>query len=102
MELSARATNLFQQFQDRGQGNRHTCSGKYCVFLPEHVCCFSEVGYMSKDEAVQGEIFKSEAAKALSELGAAKGGKARAKALSREERSRIAREAVETRWRNAG
>lgn len=44
----------------------------------------------------------SEAAKALSLLGAAKGGEARAKALSPEERSRIAREAVEKRWRNAG
>lgn len=44
----------------------------------------------------------SKAGKALSLLGAAKGGEARAKALSSEERSRIAREAVETRWRNAG
>jgi hypothetical protein len=44
----------------------------------------------------------SDAAKTLSLLGAAKGGAARAKALSPEERSRIAREAVETRWRNAG
>ena len=44
----------------------------------------------------------SDAGKALSSLGASKGGKARAKALSQEERSRIAREAVETRWRNAG
>lgn len=44
----------------------------------------------------------SEAAKTLSLLGAAKGGDARAKALSAEDRSRIAREAVETRWRNAG
>ena len=44
----------------------------------------------------------SEAAKTLSLLGAAKGGDARAKGLSAEERSRIAREAVETRWRNAG
>jgi hypothetical protein len=44
----------------------------------------------------------SDAAKALSLLGAAKGGAARAKSLSPEDRSRIAREAVETRWRNAG
>ena len=44
----------------------------------------------------------SEAATLLSKLGAAKGGKARAKSLSAEERSRIAREAVEVRWRNAG
>jgi P63C domain len=40
----------------------------------------------------------SKAAKALSALGAAKGGNARAKALSPEERSAIARNAVETRW----
>lgn len=44
----------------------------------------------------------SEAAKALSLLGASKGGEARAKSLSPEERSEIARRAVETRWRNAG
>ena len=44
----------------------------------------------------------SEAAKQLSQLGAAKGGTARAKSLSPEDRSRIAREAVEARWRKAG
>lgn len=44
----------------------------------------------------------SEAAKALSLLGAAKGGEARAKSLSPEERSRIARAAVQKRWKNAG
>ena len=44
----------------------------------------------------------SEAAKALSLLGAAKGGEARARSLSSEERSRIAREAVEKRWAKAG
>lgn len=44
----------------------------------------------------------SEAAKALSRLGASKGGEARAKSLSAEERSRIAREAVEKRWAKAG
>src|SRR5262249_15504488 len=48
------------------------------------------------------EFDKSEAAKALSKLGASKGGKARAKALSAEERSRIGREAVEARWRAEG
>lgn len=40
----------------------------------------------------------SEHAKALSELGAAKGGRARAQALSPEERSEIARRAAEARW----
>ncbi len=44
----------------------------------------------------------SEAAKALSLLGASKGGDARAARLSPEERSRIAREAVEKRWAKAG
>jgi len=44
----------------------------------------------------------SEAAKELSQLGASKGGKARAKALSPEQRQAIARAAVEARWRKAG
>lgn len=44
----------------------------------------------------------SEAAKALSLLGASKGGDARAARLSPEERSRIAREAVEKRWAKLG
>lgn len=44
----------------------------------------------------------SEAAKTLSLLGASKGGEARAKRLSPDERSRIAREAVEKRWAKAG
>lgn len=44
----------------------------------------------------------SVAAKTLSVLGAAKGGLARAKKLTPEQRSEIAREAVEARWRNAG
>lgn len=45
---------------------------------------------------------KAEAAKALSVLGASKGGFARAKALTPEERSVSARIAVEARWRKAG
>lgn len=44
----------------------------------------------------------SEAAKELSKLGAAKGGNARAKALTAEQRSAIARAAVEERWRKQG
>jgi hypothetical protein len=44
----------------------------------------------------------SEGAKVLSALGAAKGGLARAKKLTPEERSESARAAVEARWRNAG
>src|ERR1700730_11707624 len=45
---------------------------------------------------------RSDAARALGLFGAAKGGLARAKALTPEERTKIARAAVETRWRNAG
>lgn len=44
----------------------------------------------------------SDAGKALSSLGASKGGQARAKALSRAERRAIGRAAVEARWRKAG
>jgi hypothetical protein len=43
-----------------------------------------------------------EAAKELSKLGAAKGGKARAKSLTPEQRQAIGRAAVEARWRKAG
>ena len=43
----------------------------------------------------------SEAAKALGRLGGLKGGKARAAKLTPEERSEIARKAVETRWAKA-
>ena len=42
---------------------------------------------------------KNPAAVALSKLGASKGGKARAAKLSAQERSRIARRAVEARWK---
>lgn len=44
----------------------------------------------------------NEAARELSKLGASKGGIARAKALSKEQRSAIARRAVETRWEREG
>ncbi len=40
----------------------------------------------------------SEAAKLLSRLGASKGGKARARALSPQRRKEIARNAVQARW----
>ena len=42
---------------------------------------------------------KNPAAVALGRLGGAKGGKARAAALSQEERSRIAKKAAEARWK---
>jgi hypothetical protein len=44
---------------------------------------------------------KNPAAVALAKLGASKGGKARAKALSPKERSRIAQRAAEVRWKKA-
>ena len=44
----------------------------------------------------------NEAARALSALGASKGGKARAMSLSPEQRSEIARAAVQARWEKAG
>jgi P63C domain len=45
---------------------------------------------------------RSQAARELSRVGAAKGGRARANVLSPEERSEIARKAVRTRWEKAG
>jgi ABC-type phosphate/phosphonate transport system ATPase subunit len=42
---------------------------------------------------------KNPAAVALAKLGASKGGKARAEKLSARERSRIARKAVNARWK---
>lgn len=56
-----------------------------------------------KDHSQTGSsTLTSDAAKALASLGASKGGKARAKSLSPEERSEIARHAVAARWRKAG
>jgi len=52
---------------------------------------------MAKTQTVKKK--KNPAAVALSKLGASKGGKARAKKLSPKERSRIAKLAVEARWR---
>lgn len=52
-----------------------------------------------------GELFPalaSEAAKAMSALGASKGGKARANTMTREERVEVARNAVRARWAKAG
>jgi hypothetical protein len=57
---------------------------------------------MAKTNDRQLELLRSDAAKALSSLGASKGGAARAKSLTSEERSSIARTAVEARWRRAG
>lgn len=81
------------------------------VYLPVHVVKYflgqvlrfpSRAGRIALEVTRMSKIAGSEAAKALGALGAAKGGEARAKALSPEERSRIAREAVEKRWAKAG
>lgn len=55
---------------------------------------------MEDDDKLQDGV--SEAAKALSSLGASKGGDARALKLSPERRSEIARAAVESRWERQG
>jgi hypothetical protein len=47
-------------------------------------------------------IESSEQGKQLAESGSAKGGRARASVLTREERSEIARQAVRARWAKAG
>ncbi len=49
--------------------------------------------------APKAEPAKNPHAVALSQLGASKGGKARAKKLSKKRRSEIAKQAVEARWR---
>lgn len=55
---------------------------------------------MSDDELIPATA--SEAAKAMSALGASKGGKARANTMSKEERTEVARNAVRARWAKAG
>src|SRR5579872_4963992 len=55
-------------------------------------------GEMAKDKS----SLPSRRAKELSELGASKGGRARASVLTPEQRSAIAREAVRARWMKAG
>jgi P63C domain len=56
---------------------------------------------MDNERDQDGAIDPKAAAKAFSQLGASKGGKARAKNLTPEERSEIARRASETRWTKA-
>ena len=48
-----------------------------------------------------GKIRTSEAARVLSKLGAAKGGRARAKSLTAEERSAIASKGAKAKWAKA-
>jgi hypothetical protein len=75
--------------------------------LPEHVLTLFElpvnIGARASNPFKKGELMDedqkiNEAAKELSRLGASKGGIARAEKLTPEERSDIARRAVEVRW----
>lgn len=52
-----------------------------------------------EDKAVLARFQASKDAKTLSDLGASKGGHARAKSLSPERRSEIAKKAAETKWK---
>lgn len=78
----------------------------YSVYLLGHECKIFIDFFLGQvyDVGMKDEPFKltSEAAKKLSQLGAAKGGEARASKLSPERRREIARAAVQTRWEKAG
>ena len=54
--------------------------------------------YTCKEQPMGSEPTDSDAGKTLSKLGASKGGEARAEKLTAEQRSEIARQAVQTRW----
>lgn len=56
----------------------------------------------NREEREMSEKAASDAGKALSKLGAQKGGRARANVLTPEERRQIARDAVRARWAKAG
>jgi hypothetical protein len=55
--------------------------------------------FQEEDQAVLARFQASKDAKTLSDLGASKGGHARAKSLSPERRSEIAKKAAETKWK---
>lgn len=61
----------------------------------------SIVGDVVDEDKPKEARVKDPAAVALGRKGGLKGGKARAKKLSAEERSAIAKQAAETRWKNA-
>src|SRR5271157_1255959 len=73
-----------------------SCARKYLLFLLGHVYS------MRMNENDLFPQTASEAAKAMSALGASKGGKARANTMTPEERSEVARNAVRARWAKAG
>lgn len=77
---------------------RYTCSGRKSRIILTSFSGMYKVLGMSEEP---GRL-TSEAAKKLSDLGAAKGGAARAAKLSPERRQEIARAAIEARWAKAG
>jgi hypothetical protein len=76
--------------------DRDTCSGRF-MLAPASSERESEVSVSNDDEKSA-----SAAARELSRLGASKGGSARAQKLTPAERSKIARDAVRTRWAKEG
>ena len=56
----------------------------------------------TEDMPIDPDIGKNPAAVALGRIGGKKGGRARADALSPEERSKIARDAANARWKSNG
>jgi len=75
------------------------CSGKH--EFQSTFASFPEIIMNDPSKAEDQGASASEAAKALSKLGASKGGKARAKSLAPEDRQTIAREAGIARWDKA-
>jgi hypothetical protein len=75
-----------------------SCWGKYVMYTGTQKGGNMPDNEQPKIEQTQG----NEAARELSKLGASKGGKARAKALSAEQRRAIATRAIEARWEKEG
>jgi hypothetical protein len=73
----------------------YACSGKHVKEKNENSCCLCLLGH-AKVHSAMGKINK--AAQMLSKLGASKGGKARAKKLTPEQRKAIAQKAAKARW----
>ena len=73
----------------------YACSGKHVKKKNENSCCLCLLG-QAMMFLTMGKINK--AAQMLSKLGASKGGKARAKTLTPEQRKAIAQKAAKARW----
>lgn len=72
------------------------------TFNPRSNIIVARASIIKKERIMEEDKKSTEAAKELSKLGASKGGVARAEKLTAEERSEIARNAVEARWEKAG